>query len=147
VNAMAERKCALFLTTVGRTERRRLLARLPGEAADRIRALVAELDRMPFPVGEVAAEVLADEVRGLTATTSLDLDQLLALSGRLSPIWFARVLAVWPNVDRAFCLSLLDAPTAAAVKRELATLPVLPARLTEALRAEVAVLAGRETQP
>lgn len=146
MSSLAERKSALFLMTLRRADRRELLARLPTDAGRRIRGLVAELERMPFPVAELAADVLADEVRGLTATMSLDLDQLLALSRRLSPIWFARVLAVWPNVDRTFCLSLLEPPVAAAVKRELTALPALPAKLTEALRAEAAALARPEAK-
>jgi len=140
MNALAERKCALFLTTLCRGDRRRLMSQLPVETSRRIRQLLAELEAMPFPVAEVASEVLADEVRGLTAATTLDLDQLVALSRRLSPAWFARVLVAWPNVDRMFCLSMLESPAAGSVRRELAAHSALPPRLMEALQAEASAL-------
>lgn len=146
MSVLAERKCALFLTTLRKRDRRRLLADLPAPSAQRIRRLLAELEAMPFPVASVAAEVLADEVRGLTATTSLDLNQLMALSKSMSPMWFARVLAVWPNVDRAFCLSVIDESFSSSVKRELKALPVLPPKLMAALQAEAALHARPDAQ-
>jgi hypothetical protein len=133
---VAERKCALFLTTLRRRDRRRVLAALPRESAACVRALVRQLEALALPIAELAADVLADDVRGLTATTSLQLDDLLRLSDRLDPVWFARVLAVWPNVNRTFCLSMLPTPTATIVRRELALLPELPAKLADAVQAE-----------
>ena len=140
-----QRKAALLLCTLRGDDRRRLLARLPHAAAAPLRRLIAELDAMPWPVAELADELLAEEVLGLTARNSPDLEQLVALSQRLSPAWFARALAAWPGLDRNFCLALLDPSVAVDVRRELLALPVLPPRLADALKAEaMALLDERE---
>ena len=141
MSALGERKSALLLLTLRKSDRRRLLAELPTESAGRIRLLLAELERLPFAVGELAEALVADEVRGLTEGTSPGLDQLVALSQQLPPLWFARVLSVWPGIDREFCLASLDDAVAPEVRRELDLAPALPARLVEALQAEAAALA------
>lgn len=144
MSTVAERKCALLLTTLRRGDRRRVLATLPAASARQVRLLLRQLEALPLPIAELAPEVLADEIRGLTSETSLGLDELMRLSDRLAPAWFARVLTVWPNVNPAFCLSTLDTARAAAVRRELALLPALPPRLVEAVQAEAAALAVQE---
>lgn len=96
---------------------------------------------MPIPVGDLAGELLGQEILGLTASTSLDLDQLISLSTRLSPAWFARVLSVWVGIDRSFCLNLLDQVFAEEVRKELMLIEALPIRLVDALKAEVLALA------
>jgi hypothetical protein len=144
VSTAGERKCALLLVTLRRRDRRRLLSRLPSASARAIRALVAELEALPFPVAELAETLLADEVMGLTGQTSPDLEDLVALSRRLSPAWFARVLSVWGGVDRAFCLAMLDERTATDVRREANTLAKLPPKLADAMRAEAMRLTQAE---
>ena len=131
-----ERKCALLLVTLRRPDRRRLLRRLPAGSARAIRALVAELEQLPFPIAELAEHLLADEVMGLTGQTSPGLEELVALSRRLSPAWFARVLAVWGGADHAFCLAMLDERTAADVRREGNAVSALPPKLADAVRSE-----------
>lgn len=106
-----------------------------------IRTLVTQLEALPLPIADLAQSLLGDEVRGLTARTSLDLEQLVDISRRLSPEWFARVLSVWTGVNRTFCVALLDADVAAEVKRELAGLRPIPPKLVEAMKAEVLALA------
>jgi len=139
-----QRKTALLLMTM-REDRRQLLSRLPRAMAVSVRRLVDELEAMPFPVAELADELLAEEVWGLTARNSLELDQIVALSRRLPPAWFARALVAWPGVDRNFCLALLDAPRAAEVKRELDAIGPLPDKVADAIKAEVvALLTSRE---
>ncbi|MGN6153587.1 MAG: hypothetical protein ACTHOH_16520 [Lysobacteraceae bacterium] len=141
----AQRKAALLLCTLRDDDRRRLLARLPRTAAATLRRLIAELEAMRWPVAELADELLAEEVLGLTARNSPDLERLVALSQRLSPAWFARALAAWPGLDRNFCLALLDPAVARDVRRELTTLPPLPPRLADAFKAEaMALLDDRE---
>jgi hypothetical protein len=140
MSTAAERKCALFLTTLRRGDRRRVLAMLPAASARQIRALLGELDAMPIPATDLVGDVLADEVRGLTATTSLGVDELARLARAMDATWFARVLVAWPSVNRAFCISMLDSPTATLVRGELARLPALPPRLAVALQAEAAAL-------
>ncbi len=141
MSTVGERKCALLLISLRQRDRRRLLARLPKKSASTIRSLVAELEAMPLPIADLGKALLADEVRGLTTQTSLDLDQLLQLAESLSAAWFARVLCVWTGVDREFCLAMLDSAAAAEVRRELHHLVPLPSKLADALRAETALLA------
>ena len=141
MSTSGERKCALLLASLGKKERRKLLQKLPARSAATIRGLIGELEAMKLPLAVLADELLADEMRGLTARTSLGLDQLVQLSGSLPPSWFARVLSAWPEVDRAFCLAMLDQQTAAAVRDELESMRPLPPKLIDAIRAESAVCA------
>lgn len=131
-----ERKCALLLSTLGKRDRRALLSRLPRASSGTIRGLLVELDALGLSLQDLANDLLATEVRGLTASTSLELDQLISLSERLPPVWFAHVLAAWPNVDRNFCLATLDREVALAVRAELDRIAMLPASLADALRAQ-----------
>lgn len=132
-----QRKVALMMMTLRKSDRKRLLSRLPRAAADPLRRLIAELDAMPWPVAELAEELLAEEVRGLTARTSLELEQIVALSRRLPPAWFARALAAWPGLDRNFCISLLEPATAAEVKRHLTGMGTLSPKVADAIKAEI----------
>lgn len=141
MSSLGERKSALLLLTLHPGDRRRLMAELPRESAGRIRLLLAELERLPFAMVDLAEALLADEVRGLTESTSPGIDELVALSQQLPPLWFARVLSVWTGIDREFCLALLDDGVAPEVRGELERTPALPARLVEALQAEAAALA------
>ncbi|QDH70146.1 hypothetical protein [Marilutibacter alkalisoli] len=137
MSTLGERKCALLLVTLRKGDRRHLLARLPAASARSVRRLVAELEALPLPVSDLAQILLADEVRGLTTQTSIDLNQLMALSGQLPPLWFARVLSVWGGVNHAFCLSLLESSYADKVKDELQGFSPMPPKLLEAVKAEV----------
>lgn len=139
--SMAERKCALLLTTLGKRDRRAVLGSLPAESAGRVRRWLRELESLPFDVADLAGDVLASEVRGLTATTSPELDSIIALSRQLAPAWFARVLAAWPSIDRNFCLSMMETADAQAVRRELAHVPILAPKVQEALQLEALRLA------
>lgn len=145
MTTQGQRKTALMMMTLHKRDRRRLLGRLPQTVADPIRRLIAELEAMPWPVAELADVLLAEEVRGLTARTSLELEEIVALSRQLPPIWFARVLVAWPSVDRNFCISLLDAPVAGEVKRELVRMGKLSPKVADAIKSEVvAMLAAKE---
>ena len=146
MNAIGERKSALLLLSLRKSDRRRLLAQLPGASAARIRALLMELERLPYAAGELAETLLADEVRGLTESMSLGVGELVALSRRLPPPWFARVLSVWTGIDRGFCLALLDDAVAMDARRELERLPTLPPKLVDALQAEAAALAAAQRE-
>lgn len=139
-----ERKCALLLVTLRRRDQRRLLRRLPAASARAIRALVVELEQLPFPVAELAEHLLAGEVIGLTGQTSPGLEEIVALSRRLSPAWFARVLSVWGGVDHAFCLAMLDERIAADVRREGSAIAALPPKLADAVRSEAMRLTQAE---
>lgn len=142
---LGQRKTALMMMTLRSSDRRQLLSRLPRAAADPLRRLIAELEAMPWPVAELADELLAEEVRGLTARTSLELDQIVALSRRLPPVWFARALAAWPGIDRNFCISLLDPALALEVRQELVRMGTLSPKLADAIKAEVvAMLSSQE---
>lgn len=137
---LGQRKTALMMMTLRKSDRRQLLARMPRAAADPLRHLIAELESMPWPVADLVDELLAEEVRGLTARTSLELDQIVALSRRLQPVWFARALAAWPGIDRNFCVSLLDPAVALEVKQELVRMGTLSPKVADAIKAEVVAL-------
>jgi hypothetical protein len=132
-----QRKTALLLMTMRGDDRRQLLSRMPRSVSDPVRRLVAELEAMPWPVAEFADALLAEEVWGLTARSSLELEQIVTLSQRLPSSWFARALVAWPGLDRNFCLSLLDPPVAAAVRRELDTMVEMSPKVADAIKAEV----------
>lgn len=141
-----ERKSALLLMSLHPRDRRHLLGRLPRTSARTLSALISELERTRLPIAELAEAVLAEEVRGLTASTSLKVEQLVKLSEQLSPAWFARVLSAWTGVDRSFCLALLDDRRATAVRDELRHFDRLPPKLVEALREESVRLAERRDE-
>lgn len=141
MSTMGERKCALLLASLGGKERKALLNKLPAASAGTIRRLIAELEALRLPLAGLADELLADEVRGLTVRTSPGLDQLVELSHRLSPCWFARVVSAWPEIDRRFCLAMLDDELAQQVERELASMGRLMPKAIDAIRAESAALA------
>lgn len=143
MSTLAERKCALLLVSLRRRDRYRLLGSLPAASARTIRRLVAELEDLPWPMAELANELLGDEVRGLTEHTSIALDQLVALSTRLPPAWFARVLSAWSGVDQTFCLALLEGAASVEVRGELDRMAPLPPKLADALKAEAIVLSAR----
>jgi hypothetical protein len=147
MSTIGERKCALLLASLRQRDQRKLLARLPRSSSLTIRKLVAELETTGLPIGELAHELLAHEVRGLTASTSLDLDQLIRLSEQLPPVWFAHMLSVWTNVDRDFCLAMLDRDIAIAVRRELDTISRLPLKLADSLRTQAVLLVTERTTP
>ncbi len=138
-----ERKSALLLASLAPSDRRRLLNALPAASAARVRPLLMRLLALRLPMEELAATLLADEVAGLTADTSLDVDQLLELSGQLPPAWFARVLAAWTGVNRTFCVSLLDEDYGSSVADELQSMSQLPPKLAMALKAEAIAMAAQ----
>ena len=137
---LGQRKTALMMMTLRKSDRRQLLARLPRAAADPLRRLISELESMPWPVADLVDELLAEEVRVLTARTSLELDQIVALSRRLPPGGFARARAAWPGLDRNFCVSLRDPAVALEVKQELVRMGTLSPKVADAIKAEVVAL-------
>lgn len=136
MSTVGERKCALMLMSLHPSDRRRLLGRLPHSSARSIRTLIRQLRSHSGWGPNVAEELLADEVIGLSPAKSLNQDQLLSLSKQLPASWFARLISVWPGVDKSFLLSLLDKPRQMEVRTELAHLDPIPAKLKEALRGE-----------
>ncbi len=139
---MGERKAALFLASLPAREQKRMLSQLPKEPARRLRLLIAELRAFNVPLDDLAQELLAAEVSGLTEETSPAIDQIMALAKALPRPWFARALVAWGGVNRTFILELLDAPVAAEVRREIDRIGKLPPKLAEAVRSEAMALAG-----
>lgn len=143
-SSRGERKCALMLATLAPTDRRHLLAALPPAVAARVKRLVSALQALRLPIAELGRELLADDVVGLTSETSLDVDQLMALAAQLPDAWYARVMAAWGELDRSFCVSLLERSRSTAVARELGMVSSLPPRLAQALKAEAMQMAAVE---
>lgn len=137
IGTPAERKATLLLLSLHPRDRRYLLARLPKATADTIRGLDGRLRRLGWPARALAEELLGDDLRAVTAPSAPTVERIVALSDALSPVWFARVLCAWPNLDRKFCIALLDPALADAVRRELARIGTLPDRIAQAIAAEV----------
>lgn len=137
-----QRKAALYLAALSSPERRALLARLPPATARQLRGMVDELASRGWNVRSLVEQVLADELRGLTADTTLGIEALLELSRRLPPGWYARVVAAAGPVDHEFLLALLDAAYARDVRDALRAQPTLPPALASAVLAEAMILGG-----
>jgi hypothetical protein len=90
---------------------------------------------------EIATRALASEIRGLTAGSSLSIDDFLALTKALPADWTARLFAASAAIDTKFLLSLLDLQVAKRVRVHLEEVRRMPERLKDALLAEAAELA------
>ncbi len=141
MTTLGQRKVAMYLASLASREQKLLLARLPGESARTLRKIIRELQRMGWASPDLAEAVLSEDIRGLTARTSLGVEQLLALSKSLSPAWFARVLMASGPIDREFMLALLDENYAGSVRMQMSGMPALPARVQEALLSQSLALA------
>lgn len=114
------RKAALLLASLPAGERQRLMAGLPPAISRELDRLMADLRHRGLLHREVIEKVLAEDLRGLTAETTLGVEQLLALAESLPAGWFARVLTAAGPIDREFLLALLSDGYARQVRGELA---------------------------
>jgi hypothetical protein len=130
------RKAALYVASMAADERRRLLAALPVEAARVLAPMVDGLVARGWNDPELVRAVLSDEIRGLTAQSSLSVDALLALAKAQPDAWTARLFAAHASMDRQFLLALLDGAQGKRVQPELERVPRLPPALRDALLAE-----------
>lgn len=131
--ALGLRKSALVLATLSASERRRLLGALPAATAEELSAHLRELGRRGLMHRAAIERVLAEDLRGLTEDTTLRIEQLMAMAGRLPAPWFARVLEAAGPIDREFLLALLDEPYARDVRAELGTGPALAPAAAKAI--------------
>jgi hypothetical protein len=136
MTAIGQRKAALYLASLAPDEQRALIAALPAATARTIKPLVAQVIANGWHDAELVGRALAEEIRGLTAQTSLSVDALLALAKVLPPDWTARLFAANAALDSRFMLALLDAPLAKRVQEQLSRVQRLPERLKDALLAE-----------
>lgn len=137
-----QRKAALYLAALSPAERGALLARLPHSTGRQLRPMIEDLARRGWTARGAVEQVLAEELRGLTADTTLGIEALLALSRQLPPGWYARVVAAAGPVDHDFLLALLDNAYAQSVREALRAQPALPPALARAVLAEAMVLGG-----
>ena len=138
MTTVGQRKTALYLASLAPIEQRALLAALPAEQVRAIRPLIEQVVAKSWHHGEVAGRALASEIRGLTAGSSLSIDDFLALTKVLPADWTARLFAASAAIDMKFLLSLLDLPVAKRVRAHLGEVQRMPVRLKEALLAEAA---------
>lgn len=136
MTAIGHRKAALYLASLAPEEQRTLMAALPAATARMIKPLVAQVIANGWHDSELVGRALAEEIRGLTAQTSLSIDALLALAKAMPPDWTARLFAANAALDSRFMVALLDAPLAKRVQEELTKVPRLPDRLKDAILAE-----------
>lgn len=133
-----QRKAALYLASLPHDEQQKLLAALPTEAARGIKPLIAQIVQNGWNDDEIISKVLADEIRGLTAHSSLSVDVIIALASALPDDWTARLFVANSAVDPKFLLALLDHQHAKRVQFGVSMVPRLPEKLKEALLAEAA---------
>ena len=133
-----QRKAALYLASLPHDEQQKLLAALPTEAARSIKPLIAQILQNGWNDDEAINKVLADEIRGLTAHSSLSVDVIIALAGALPDDWTARLFVANSAVDPKFLLALLGHQHAKRVQFSVSMVPRLPEKLKEALLAEAA---------
>jgi hypothetical protein len=143
-STLGQRKAALYLAALSSAERSALLSALPATTARVLKPLIDQLIRLGWNHRPAVEAALADELRGLTADTTLGVDALLRLAQRLPPGWYARVVAAAGPVDHDFLLALLDEPYAQRVREALRNLPPMPPVLADAVLAEAMMLDHRE---
>ena len=131
-----QRKAALYLASLSPRDSQVLLSLLPASSTRMLNPLLRQISSNGWNERSLVEEALADEIRGLTAQTSLSIDALLALSKVLPADWTARLFASNSALDSRFLLALLDSPASNRVGAELARYPKLPERLRDALLIE-----------
>lgn len=131
-----QRKAALYLASLSPRDSQALLSLLPASSTRVLQPLLRQIAANGWNDPSLAQEALADEVRGLTAQSSLSIDALLALSKVLPADWTARLFASNSALDSRFLLALLDGPASRRVGADLARYPRLPERLRDALLIE-----------
>lgn len=136
MNAIGQRKAALYLASLAPDEQRGLVSALPTATARLLKPLIAQVTANGWHEAELVGRALAEEIRGLTAQSSLSIDALLALAKVLPADWTARLFAANAALDSRFMLALLDAPLNRRVQEHLQQVQRLPERLRDALLAE-----------
>lgn len=136
MTSMGQRKAALYLASLAPDEQRALIASLPSATAGTLKPLIAQVTAHGWHDAELVGRALAEEIRGLTAQTSLSIDALLALAKVMPPDWTARLFVANAALDSRFMVALLDAPVAKRVQEHLSQVQRLPDKLREALLAE-----------
>lgn len=136
------RKTALYLASLDARERKALTAGMPEATVQSLQSLVAELVKRGWCDPELVGRVLSEDLRGLTPHSTLPVEVLSKLAGRLPPDWIARIFAANPAIDAHFLVALLDAPVSRQVRDELKRMPKLPEKLREAILAEAGELAS-----
>lgn len=142
MSTLAERKAALLLITMPVGVRRRLLSDLPRTSARTIRGLLREMTAMPWPVAELASDVLSECDQGAAQAQTSILESFIELSSKMPPAWFARLLDASPDIDRTSCFARLESVASSEVQREHARIGVMPAKLAAAIAAEAATRIG-----
>jgi hypothetical protein len=136
VSQAGQRKAALYLSTLSGVDQRAILAALPAASARALKPMIAQVAANGWNDPELVAEVLGDELRGLTARTAMSVETLLEISRALPSDWTARVFAANSALDSRFLVALLDGAQARQVAREMQAVPTLPPKLREALLEE-----------
>ena len=75
-----QRKAALYLASLSPRDSQVLLSRLPASSSRTLEPLLRQIAANGWNDRSLAEAALADEIRGLTAQSSLSVDALLALS-------------------------------------------------------------------
>jgi hypothetical protein len=136
MSTQGQRKAALYLASLHHDEQVKLLACLPLGVAKDLRPLLSKIIANGWNDDEIVNKVLADEILGLTADSSMSVDVVIALANALPDDWTARLFVANTAVDARFLLSLIENAHAKRVQVEILHVPRLPEQLKLALLAE-----------
>lgn len=141
-----QRKVALALSIVSRSQRRRLLKALPQTTRQTLEVLVADIMRKGLNDRKTIELVLGEPLLSQSTSGTFALEELIRLSSLISPDMYARTLAACNPIDRTFLFSLLEHDYAARVQDVFKESPVLPQRLGRAVLDAVSTLlaSGRD---
>jgi hypothetical protein len=146
MSTLAERKATLLLLTMPDRVRRKLLSDLPRTSARTIRGLLREMAAMPWPVAELASDVLSECDQEVVLAPTYAPERFVGLSSKMPTVWFARLLAASADIDRTSCFARMEAATSCEVRREYERIGILPAKIAAALATEAAALIGSKEQ-
>lgn len=128
-----QRKAAIALSMLTRSQRRRLLLPLPPAGRHAMHAMLAEIERQGWADRKAVELALGESFVKAPAIDVFATEELVVLAGLVNPVLYARILVACGLDDRAFLLSLLDRNYANQVQQALAETAALPDKLGCAL--------------
>lgn len=133
ISSESIRKAALVTSLMDRKQRARLLTSLPADVAMKLTQALHEIEQQGWDRRDIVEQVLGEELSTVVVQQDLGLDALIALSGQLDSVHFARILTATQPGSPEFVLSMLEDDFAEHVRACIESLPVMPDRLRTAV--------------
>lgn len=140
VSILGRKKAALYLASLAECDREVLLRDVPATIKNELYRLIGDIPSSIRSNEELIAEILGNDLIGLTIHTSHSIEQLLRLAEFIEPAWLARIFVANSSMDTRFLLAMLDQKKADKVSRHISDAPILPSALKSALLVEAAEL-------